>query len=705
MTTKIVIQELISKYTFEVDKSGAEEYQKALSDGDDAALGADKSSKKLEKTLAGTEKEAKAAAGAVDKAGDEIKQTGDQSDTAAKKVGKLEAGFDKAAEALVQFGPQAAAGAAIAGLAILAKGVEFVGEKTAELDAIAKSAQKSGLGFEEFQQLSHFAGLAGTEVGVVDKAINKLNLDMSLGLPDTSKKALAELGLEASQLDGKGPTEQLSIIAGAMAGIEGEADKARVAFQLLGEDGKQLIPLFNGGAEAIDAMAASTGKIFTREELAKAEAYQDQLAEINKAVSDVAGEFAIALAPALGTVVDAARETLPKVIAWIKETWARSQPLIDRFVELGNTIKTQLQPVFERLYAALVPVMDILGDDMPGGLGALIPLIETAAAQITFFANQLSFFLEIGVSVYSWITSLLDTMEERWPRAFEVAAGVVNALLHPLDTARDVVRDFFNWIEKSVSKIAGLGAKIREIKASLGLGSDDNSKIDLAAIKASASAALAARAAGLVDAFADGKTAKDVAAADNDKAIAARERQIELAADASAEAEDAAKGGKGGKGGGKAAATGLEAQIEAQFKEAAARAEVGASARALQEGKSGKDAFALGREAAKQTEERLRRNFENTGALPEGIARDVESLARSPAVEDSIGRVPPPVITVTNNVTNVTVSGNDFQTSVEASLSGVTVSELTQATNRATMRMVKQELGEAVANLMPRMRV
>jgi hypothetical protein len=171
----------------------------------------------------------------------------------------------------------------------------------------------------------------------------------------------------------------------------------------------------------------------------------------------------------------------------------------------------------------------------------------------------------------------------------------------------------------------------------------------------------------------------------------------------------AAKGERETKKKGKAKAatpTGLEADIEKKFKAVASETEMRESARALREGKPAEEAFKIGREAAKQTEARLRKQFADTGELPVGISRDIEQLARSPAVEESIGRVAPPVISVVNNVTNVTVSGNEFRTEVEANMSaGVTVDELTTQSARATMRLINAELGRAVENLNPQTRV
>ena len=145
--------------------------------------------------------------------------------------------------------------------------------------------------------------------------------------------------------------------------------------------------------------------------------------------------------------------------------------------------------------------------------------------------------------------------------------------------------------------------------------------------------------------------------------------------------------------------SGLEADIDKQFKSLASDAEKRASAQALQSGKGSKEAFAIGRQAAKDTEQRLRGNFERTGELPLGISRDIAQLSRSPAVEEAIGRVPPPVVSVTINNQTVTLSIGEFNQEIDASSVRGGPQELGQGSQTGFLGGLEQLLGRAVQNI------
>lgn len=192
--------------------------------------------------------------------------------------------------------------AALAGMAAAAgAAVKFVGDETARLDAYAKGAQKTGLGFSAYQQLAHIAELSGTNVEALSKSTVKLQLSLRDldGTGKVANKALEELGINTEALAREDDIGRLEYLSEAFSKLPDGANKSALAVEIFGKSGKELIPLLNSGAEGIDAMIDSSGRLFTREELARAEAYQDSLTNLNKAVADAKGEIAVGLAPVL----------------------------------------------------------------------------------------------------------------------------------------------------------------------------------------------------------------------------------------------------------------------------------------------------------------------------------------------------------------------------------------------------------------------
>lgn len=299
--------------------------------------------------------------------------------------------------------------------AAAAAAVKFVGDETARLDGIAKSAQKSGLGFEAYQRLSHVATLSGTSIEAVGKASLKLNVnlrDIAEGGGKQAARALGELGLEADALAGLSETEQFAAIAGQLSQVADESTKSALAFEIFGKSGTELVPMLNAGADGVRDMSDAVGRVFTREELAKAEAYQDALADLEKTANDAKGQLAVALAPALQEVAEKltaagaeAQKYLPALIRYLDGVIAGLEP-IARYVGF-----------FAEQVAVVGRVVEIVGD----GVGGLVDQGRELIAEspIGEWASEAS--SEIDRLSAGAVADLTAKIEEHLPFATDVA--------------------------------------------------------------------------------------------------------------------------------------------------------------------------------------------------------------------------------------------------------------------------------------------
>lgn len=197
-----------------------------------------------------------------------------------------------------------------AGAAAAAGAIKLVGDQTARLDVIAKGAQKSGLGLQTYQQLAPIAELAGTSIENVSKATLKLdrNLrDVAQGSGLEAKLALKDLGINADELAQADEIERLAMLADAFEGISDEGTKTTLAVELLGKSGAELVPLLNQGRASIEDMAEAMPGIFSAEQVAKAEAYQDALTKLRKSAADTAATIALEMTPAMTKAADSLR--------------------------------------------------------------------------------------------------------------------------------------------------------------------------------------------------------------------------------------------------------------------------------------------------------------------------------------------------------------------------------------------------------------
>lgn len=372
----------------------------------------------------------------VEKAGDATKKIQPEASKLEKAIETIQGGVSGIAKTAIGLpGPflalSAAAGAAAAA-------IKLVNDETARLDTIAKAAQKTGLGIENYQRLAHVATLSGSNIEVLSKAVRQLELQLdavSRTGSGPAAEALEELGLRLSDLQGKESTEQLAIVADALGQVSSEADRSRLAMKLLGEDGVQLIPMFNAGGEAVRKMAADVGRVFTREELAKAEAYQDSLANLKKAAADIKGELAIGLAPVLTEIND-------KLKAGADGARGQFEPA--------------LRVAIDRIGAALKPLIGVV-TFFAGQLAALGKAVQTVTGLLGSAADAV---VDLGRKVRDWAN---DTAAAEWARetADEVRELADNAVGR-LDSA---IEKHLPWVNDMRARWGGVRDVLDETKA------------------------------------------------------------------------------------------------------------------------------------------------------------------------------------------------------------------------------------------------
>lgn len=127
-------------------------------------------------------------------------------------------------------------------------------EMASELD---ETSQKVGVTVESLQELRLAADQTGVATETLEGALAKLN--KSLGDLERRKtatvKAFREIGLEADDLRGKRPDEALRMIADGLNALPTLAERVSVGQQIMGRSFSELLPLLNGGSEALERYA------------------------------------------------------------------------------------------------------------------------------------------------------------------------------------------------------------------------------------------------------------------------------------------------------------------------------------------------------------------------------------------------------------------------------------------------------------------
>jgi hypothetical protein len=221
-------------------------------------------------------------------------------DTDEQSFKKGEKGMDDLAKSAVKMG--AIIGASIAAVkgAVGAMVVSFANEA----DETNKFARRVGATAESIQELDYVAERSGLSVSQMRDGIDKLQKTTSDAANGNKKAAesFAELGLNAERLANLDPGAKLELISDAIGKIPSEADRARLAMDIFGRSaGAQINTVFEGGSAALAQMrqdARDLG-IFSSEDAAIAETFNDRMLDVGKAMRGIRNIVGASLLPAL----------------------------------------------------------------------------------------------------------------------------------------------------------------------------------------------------------------------------------------------------------------------------------------------------------------------------------------------------------------------------------------------------------------------
>ena len=181
------------------------------------------------------------------------------------------------------------------------------------MDELGKAAQKIGIPTEELSKLEYAAKLADVSLDDLTTTLAKFSkniAELQAGGNNDTGQGLKALGISALDAQGKlRPTiEIFSDIADKFANMQDGAGKTALAIALLGKSGAELIPLLNGGRDAI-AQAGDElqrfGGVVTPEAAAAAETFNDNLTRLQTAFQGLTQEAVIPLLQPLTDVTEA----------------------------------------------------------------------------------------------------------------------------------------------------------------------------------------------------------------------------------------------------------------------------------------------------------------------------------------------------------------------------------------------------------------
>ncbi|SMG47728.1 phage tail tape measure protein, partial [Dethiosulfovibrio salsuginis] len=184
-------------------------------------------------------------------------------------------------------------------------------------DAVAKTADKLGMGISALQEYRYAAERSGVSSSTFDSSLERLTngiADASMG-SGAAANAIRELGMSAGYLKAIGPDRALVELADALTHVKNPADRVRLAIGLFGREGAGMVNMLKDGSAGLAQLrkdARATGYVLSDDASRNAEAYQDAMLDMQLSFGGVKNTVGSALLP---VVTDAFKE----ITSWIAE--------------------------------------------------------------------------------------------------------------------------------------------------------------------------------------------------------------------------------------------------------------------------------------------------------------------------------------------------------------------------------------------------
>jgi hypothetical protein len=341
---------------------------------------------------------------------------------------KTEAFATKGRSAINSFGKAAVASFAAVGAAAAAAYIKTA----AEVDNLAKTADRLGIGVEALQALRFAAEQTGATAEQLDKGLVKLTKGVSEAARGTGEAAQAFklLNIDAKTLIGLSPDQQFNRIADAVQGLGSQSDRVSVAMRLFGEEGTALINTMSGGSAAVSALtdeAKLLGLTLSRTDAAKVEQANDAIGRINTMIKGGLQVATAEFAPIVAALADEFKDLVLEAGGF--------GPMIGRAMDYGvkvvgvfanglrgiNIIVKGLELGFEafgfainRIFLAASRSIDWLINGAIGNINKLIEGVNNipgvGIAAIEQFTSMGTKFFEENTQY--WSDAMVETMAE-----------------------------------------------------------------------------------------------------------------------------------------------------------------------------------------------------------------------------------------------------------------------------------------------------
>jgi hypothetical protein len=384
-------------------------------------------------------------------------------DETGRKTEKLATKMKNAGEKVSSFGSKVSAvggkltkgitvPAAAAGTAVMA----FATKSASTADNIDKMSQKIGISKKAYQEFDFICSQSGTSVDTLQMGMKSLTSAMD-GAASGTKANVAQfkkLGVQVTDSSGKLRSQEdvMMETLAALQGMENQTEKARLATELFGRSGSELMPLLNGEAGSIEEMknqAHELGLVMSDEAIKAGVNYTDKMDQLKRSFSAVATKVGTELLPYLTKLGDyIIKNGVPAFEKFMKKI----QSVVDWFTNLDKGTK-KIIITLAALAVGIGPVLTVAGK-LITGIGSVISVgskVISVAGKIGTAIVGLNPTILIIIATIGALVAVGVTLYKNWDKIKDAAGKLKDSLSEKWDAIKSKTTETWNKVKETMS--------------------------------------------------------------------------------------------------------------------------------------------------------------------------------------------------------------------------------------------------------------
>lgn len=399
---------------------------------------------------------------------DEANKSISKTDEKAEGLGNK---FLKGAGTVAKWGTAIAGAAAAGGAALFG-----MATKSAEVtDRIDKLSNKIGISKQGFQEWDYILGQNGMDVEKLQVGVKTLvsQMDAAAGGSKNASEAFDKLGLSWNDGNGKLKNQEsmMNEAIMALANMENGTEKARLATQLFGKAGVEMMPMLNNGAQGIEDLknrAHDLGLVLGDDAVNAGVVLGDTLDDVKSSFSMIGTQIGVKVMPLIQSFADWILSNMP-IIQTVLSGAFRGIELFVSFVVRGiTTIADSVNDKFGWIIDKVLEMRDTFNNSMEefDDYGqAFKSMIEVITGPI----GDLPIFDEIG-KVMSAIHEIIARVKngegigEALRSAFEWRdSGIGNALIDLMNYCKNIFESIESVIRTVIENLGPIFEGLKDL--------------------------------------------------------------------------------------------------------------------------------------------------------------------------------------------------------------------------------------------------